>query len=79
MKILLILVSMFMVSCTPSSGDSPKQFYEEDIESTRVFKSILHFKYNNHHYIKFNMANFKSSSDFSVVHNPDCSCLKQVK
>lgn len=33
---------------------------------------IVHFNYNGHSYI-----GFKNNGYFSIVHNPDCKCLKE--
>ena len=47
-------------------------------EGVIPFKSVTHFEYNNHQYIKFREPNGHSSSVGGVVHDPDCKyCNKE--
>lgn len=70
-KILLLLciVSFMLISCEDCNSNKTK-------ENSFIGGKISEVKYSNHSYIVFEKCG--NGRTMSVVHNPDCSCMKKV-
>ena len=70
-KILLLLciVSFMLISCEDCNSNKTK-------ENSFFNGKISEVKYSNHSYIVF--QKWAGGNTISVVHNPDCSCMKKV-
>lgn len=79
-KIILLAICLIgLNSCCPSKEKEIIDAEENGIKlkvDDYIFCSfnILHFSYDGHGYI-----GFRNNGNFSVVHDPDCRCLKEKK
>ena len=73
-KILILFITVFTLT---GCGDyNPKQEIKERMENNIITDMTkYHFKYNGHQYIMF--APYSALQHNTIVHDPDCPCLKQ--
>ena len=60
------ILVVLLINCTPASVTTNKNAW-------MAFYSIDKFEHNHHSYLQFLG---KSGGNFSIVHDPDCTCYK---
>jgi hypothetical protein len=83
-KIFIIILSIFgLISCDPINNEKTNSTFYNIVEiplingpdNNNIKIYVIKFNYNNHQYIMF--APYASLQNSTVVHDPDCPCLKQ--
>lgn len=75
-KIILILITIFtLTGCDNTSNREFREFRARMDNNTITNMTKYHFNYNGHQYIMF--IPYTALQHNTVVHDPDCPCLKQ--
>lgn len=79
-KILILFITMIsFIGCQSyvnKNYDKPiGEFINVDIPYSTGNINVYRFNYKNHQYVYF--APYANLSEGSIVHDPDCPCLKQ--
>lgn len=79
MKKIILFAACLMTlgSCTISkkeTAEGEKDGIRFSFNYTYHDSNVLEFNYKNHSYL-----GFRNYSNFSILHNPDCKCLKEKK
>lgn len=73
-KILIILISFFVVGCEVHSRKSVMEYDTFELSSTTT---VQYIEFDGHQFIKFYCGGVHGGG--SLCHSPNCPCLEQFK